>query len=168
MSFSEPFIRLQRSGGVRGQGSPRFTSQLFWWMPRSENPSPRLFRAGFIKADSLHAGIRAPEPTLSRGERVGPAPLYVLRPCLASAHPPHLQRRGCSPGLVALRPMSTHPTDLHSRRSATGRGRTSRWERVARTRSALNLLIRAPFALRPSPLTPLPSAFSLLTSHELL
>src|SRR5260221_7965191 len=57
-------------------------------MPRSEIPSPRLFRAGFIKADSLHAGLRAPEPTLSRGERVGPAPLYVLRPCLASAPPP--------------------------------------------------------------------------------
>src|SRR5580765_362507 len=51
----------------------------------AENPSPRLFRAECFGADSLHAGLRAPEPTLSRGERVAPAALYVLRPCLALA-----------------------------------------------------------------------------------
>src|SRR5207249_3265703 len=33
-------------------------------------PSPRLLRAECFVADSLHAGLRAPEPTLSRGERV--------------------------------------------------------------------------------------------------
>src|SRR5258707_4301377 len=54
-----------------------------------------------FEADSLHAGLRAPEPTLSRGERVGPAPLRVA--CLArvpppfprlldSLHPVHLER----------------------------------------------------------------------------
>jgi hypothetical protein len=37
-----------------------------------------------LGADSLHAGLRAPEPTLSRGERVVSAPLHVFRPCLES------------------------------------------------------------------------------------
>src|SRR5205807_2994296 len=82
----------QRSGGVRGQGFQRFTSQLSWWLSRSENPSPRLFRAEGVGADSLHAGLRAPEPTLSRGERVVPAPLHLSVPGLVSAHPPLLQR----------------------------------------------------------------------------
>jgi hypothetical protein len=43
---SESSQNSQRCGGVRGQGFPRFTSQLLWWLSRWENPSPRLFRAG--------------------------------------------------------------------------------------------------------------------------
>src|SRR5580765_2366312 len=85
---SESLQSSQRSGGVRGQGLPRFTSELLWWSSRSENPSPRLFRAECFGADSLHAGLRAPEPTLSRGERVVPVALCVSHLFLASAHPP--------------------------------------------------------------------------------
>jgi hypothetical protein len=107
----------QRSGGVRGQGLPRFTSQLLWWVSRSENPSPRLFRAGCselihstldcaLQSRPSPAGrgwgrlalrvaslprVRPPHPSSEQG--VAPASPYVLRP-LGSARPPHPQRRG--------------------------------------------------------------------------
>src|SRR5260221_2763566 len=37
------------------------------------DPSPRSFRARCLEADLLHPGLRAPGPTLSRGERVAQA-----------------------------------------------------------------------------------------------
>src|SRR5260221_6526093 len=37
---TESWQKTQRSGGLRGQGLPRFTSQLLSWLSRSENPHP--------------------------------------------------------------------------------------------------------------------------------
>ena len=51
-------------------------------------PLTPAFPRWMLGVDSLHAGLRAPEPTLSRGERVGPAPFHVRRPFLVSAQPP--------------------------------------------------------------------------------
>ncbi len=88
-----------------------------------ENPSPRLFRAECFGADSLHAGLRAPEPTLSRGERV--APVRFTRWVLAS-RPPTLPifraEGGSTVNSAGIIHASVHPPTHRDPSAAAKRG----------------------------------------------
>src|SRR5438445_5679474 len=66
-----------------------------WVLSRRRKPLTPAPPRWMLGADSLHAGLRAPEPTLSRRERVGPCrfPCCVL--AFASSPPsPSPEQRG--------------------------------------------------------------------------
>jgi hypothetical protein len=126
MAESESLPGSQRSGGVTGQGLPRFMAQRLWCCLVPENPSPRLFRAECFGADSLHAGLRAPEPTLSRGERV--APVRFTRAVLAS-RPPTLPifRQRVAPVRFTRWVLASRPPTLPIFRAEGGSTVNSAW-----------------------------------------
>jgi hypothetical protein len=132
ISESESLHSSQRSGGVRGQGLPRFTSQCC-----GENPSPRLFRAEWFGTDSLHSRIaRSRADPLPRGEG-GAGPLQASGPCLASAptaHPLSSSEQRASPlhlgKLLNVSAPRERPKDNDQRTATNGQRPTNNGQRT--------------------------------------
>jgi hypothetical protein len=57
--------------GVRGQGLPRLTSQLLWWMPRSETPHPGSSALASLKLihSTLDCALQSRPSPVGRGWR---------------------------------------------------------------------------------------------------